>query len=385
MNFRSRRLQQMLIVATYAILLYLVLSHLDRVSAALGYLSGVMTPIVLGICIAYVVNLLLKLVENRLLAPLWEKVPRLARAKRGICLLITFLLVALILTALVMFIVPQIGQSAASLAAQVPSFVNQAGAWLSRLAQNYQVTSTIWQELSLNWKEIASTLSGFVTTTVPQLLNFTIGFTSGVMNLVLGVTLAVYMLLDKERLISMLRKLSYAFLPKAAADHLCAVCREANRIFSSFIAGQIAEACILGTLCALSMTLLRFPYPLLIGVVVGVTALIPILGAYIGTIPSAFIILMESGPLRAVGFVVFIVCLQQFEGNVIYPKVVGGSIGLRGIWVLVAITVGGSLFGLPGMVVGVPVFAVLYTLVRQLTYKRLREKEVPGEEDFPED
>ena len=384
MNFHSRRLQHMLIVATYSILLYLILSNLDKVSGALSHLSGVLAPIVLGICIAYVVNLLLKLVEERLLAPLWKKAPpRLARAKRGICLLITLILVVLILTALVMFIVPQIGQSAASLAVQVPAFVTQLGNWFAQLAQNYELTSTIWQEISQNWKQIATTLSSFVTTTVPQLLSFTMGITSGVMNLVLGITLAIYMLIDKERLISMFRKLTYAFLPKAAANQVCAVCHEANRIFSSFIAGQITEACILGTLCAVGMMIFRFPYALLIGVVVGVTALIPILGAYIGTIPSAFIILMESGPLRAVGFVVFIICLQQFEGNVIYPKVVGSSIGLRGIWVLTAITVGGSLFGLPGMVVGVPVFAVLYTLVRQLTYKRLREKEVPVEDDDP--
>ena len=375
----------MLIVVTYAIVLYLFLSHLETIKASFQYLTGVLTPIIIGVCIAYVVNLLLKVVEERLLAPLWRRVPRLARAKRAIGILLTLLIIVLILAGLVTFIVPQLARSVSSLAVQIPAFLSQASVWIAQLAQQYELTNNLWTTLSQNWREIASTVSTFLSATLPQLFSWTMGVTNSVVNTILGITFALYMLADKERLINMFRKLIYAFLPRSWSDRVCSVCHDANRIFSSFITGQIVEACILGCLCGVGMSILRFPYALLIGVVVGITALIPILGAYIGTIPSAFIILMESGPLRAIGFVIFIICLQQFEGNVIYPKVVGTSIGLRGIWVLAAITVGGSLFGLPGMVVGVPVFAVLYTLVRRYTYNRLRDRDVPVEDEEPDD
>ena len=385
MKFPSRSLRNMLIVVTYAIVLYLFLSHLETIKASFQYLTGVLTPIIIGVCIAYVVNLLLKVVEERLLAPLWRRVPRLARAKRAIGILLTLLIIVLILAGLVTFIVPQLARSVSSLAVQIPAFLSQASAWIAQLAQQYELTNNLWTTLSQNWREIASTVSTFLSATLPQLFSWTMGVTNSVVNTILGITFALYMLADKERLINMFRKLIYAFLPRSWSDRVCSVCHDANRIFSSFITGQIVEACILGCLCGVGMAILRFPYALLIGVVVGITALIPILGAYIGTIPSAFIILMESGPLRAIGFVLFIICLQQFEGNVIYPKVVGTSIGLRGIWVLAAITVGGSLFGLPGMVVGVPVFAVLYTLVRRYTYNRLRDRDVPVEDEEPDD
>lgn len=373
MNLKDKGLGDLLLVVTYAIVLFLGLSNLDKLLGAAGFVVGVLMPIILAVCIAYVINLPMMLVEARLFAPLWRRAPRLAKAKRGISLLTAIALVAAVLVALVMFVVPQIAQSASVLARQIPTFVGKIGEAVSGLLAGYDLTNTIWQRITENWRDIATTVTNFISSTVPQIFSVTMGITSGIINLVLALTLAVYMLLDKERLLSMLRKMCYAFLPTPRAQGLLELGDRANRIFSKFIGGQITEAFILGSLCAIGMWILRMPYALMISVIVAVSALIPILGAYLGVFFGVFIIAMEN-PIQALGFILFFVLLQQFEGNVIYPRVVGGSIGLRGIWVLGAITVGGSLFGLGGMLVGVPVFAVIYGQVRRTTYRRLAEK-----------
>ncbi|MBM6860610.1 AI-2E family transporter, partial [Clostridium saudiense] len=205
--------------------------------------------------------------------------------------------------------------------------------------------------------------------------NITVGFTSGLVNFILSLIFSIYMLLNKERLQLGMKKVLYAFSKKNFADKVMYLGKIANESFSSYIGGQFIEAIIIGVLCFIGMLVLRMPYALLISVLVAVTALIPIFGAFIGTIPSAFIILIID-PMKALWFIIFIIVLQQIEGNLIYPKVVGSSVGLPPIWVMLAMLIGGNTFGLLGMLLGIPTFSVIYKVSREYINKRLNNKNI---------
>jgi len=371
----GNQIKRLLLVITYAVVLYLALSNLNVIFSVLQNILSVLYPMILGVGIAYVLNLLMTLIEERLLGKVMKKTGKARKLKRALSVLLTFITVAALLTGLIMFVVPQVKSSAKLLGDSIPGLYNKAYAYVSSLAAEYNLTSDLLAKINENWKDIMNTLSAFLSNTVPQIFNLTVGLTTGVINLVLGITVSIYLLYSKEKLVLMLRKMLYAFTRKSFADKVSGIASMANATFSRFIGGQVTEAMILGTLCFIGMSIFRMPYPLLISMLIAVTALIPILGAYLGVIPSAFIILMEN-PLKALFFVIFIICLQQFEGSVIYPKVVGKSIGLSGLWVLTAITLGGSLFGLMGMLLGVPAFAVLYILTRNAVYHRLKEKKI---------
>ena len=201
------------------------------------------------------------------------------------------------------------------------------------------------------------------------------GLIGGVFNFIVGFAFSTYMLLQKETLCQNAKKILFAFLDRGKAEVLISVGKLSNEMFAKFVSGQLTEAVIIGILCFLGMSLFSIPYAPLIATIVSVTALVPIFGAFIGTAFGAFLLLMVR-PITAVWFVLFIIVLQQIEGNFIYPKVVGGSIGLPGIWVLFAVTLGGNLFGVMGMLLGVPISAVLYTLLRQSVFRRLKEKKI---------
>ena len=233
--------------------------------------------------------------------------------------------------------------------------------------------------MKIDWAGIGRSLITFATTGAGNLLGSTVQVATSIAgsltNLMFSFFLALYMLLGKEKLIRQIRAVLRAVFPLAAVRRIEAVLSLSARIFASFITGQCTEACILGTLCWLGMTLLRLPYAPMIGALIGFTALIPIVGAFMGTIVGAFMIAMVN-PMSAVWFVVFLLTLQQFEGNLIYPRVVGSSVGLPGIWVLSAVTIGGAISGIVGMLFSVPVASILYALVRTGTRRRLKEKQI---------
>jgi predicted PurR-regulated permease PerM len=277
-----------------------------------------------------------------------------------------------------MFIVPQLSNSISTLAANIPGYLESLQSFVDDLSGRYNFSGDFAQYITLNWNEILSKAGQFISKAFPQILTFTAGLTNGVINLSIGLIVAIYLLAEKEKMIKILKKLIYAFTPEKTAARLMDTGAQVNRTFQSFISGQITEALILGLLVFIGMLIFRFPYAILCAVIISITSLIPVLGAWIGALPSAFIILM-SEPSKAIWFIIFIIVLQQIEGNLIYPKVVGNSIGLGGLWVLFAIIVGGSLFGIAGMLFGVPVFAVVYTIVRRTVNRRLREKNIETE------
>ena len=373
---------------TYGIVLYLTLSHLGVLAGAGSYIMAVLRPVIIGVVMAYVINLLMRPMETKWLVGLWRHSPRLARGKRGICIVLSILGVLAIITALCVFILPQVGDSLLSLANNIPGYLVDAGDFFNELEDKLDmenpIISYLWKTAE-DWINQSGTLiKNFVGGAATWLLGVLTGLASGIINGFLGLIFAIYILADKEHLNYIYHRLLRAIFKDRVRERIEYIVRKIDRAFGGFISGQLIEACILGTLCFIGLTIVGLfvggmPYSLLISVLVGATSIIPILGAYLSAIPSALLILLID-PVKALIFVIFLIVLQQFEGNVIYPKVVGTSIGIGGMWVLLALTVGGNLMGITGMVLGIPTFAVIYALVREFCDKRIAKKEAAEKE-----
>jgi predicted PurR-regulated permease PerM len=325
---------------------------------------------------AFILNLPMTFFENKVFNLLDNQKSGYARKlKRPLSILATFITVIGLVIALALFVIPELISSISTLLNAVPDYVRSFEKLINQYISSTEILQNAYDTLMTTWKELLTIVGGLLTTSLTSILTTTISITSGVVNFVLSIVLTIYMLASKETLLYHSKKILYAFVFKPLADKIIRVIRLSNTTFSKFITGQCIEAVILGILCFIGMNIFSMPYSLLVSVLIGVTALIPVFGAFIGTIPSVFLILLIN-PMQALWFIVFILCLQQFEGNVIYPKVVGNSVGLPAIWVMLAMLVGGSTLGLIGMLIGIPVFSVAYQLIREYTNKRLDSKQI---------
>ncbi len=296
-----------------------------------------------------------------------KKYKKYLKFKRPLSVFFTFITVFLVILSLISFIIPQLIDSISKLTNAVPSYMKSFEIFISKYVTHTEILNTVWNNFLSAWKEVIQ-FTG-------QVVNITVGFTSGLFNFILSIIFSIYMLLNKEDLQLGMKKVLYSFIRKSFADRVIRLGKISNEVFSSYIGGQFIEAIIIGVLCFIGMIILRMPYALLISVLIAVTALIPIFGAFIGTIPSAFIILIID-PMKAIWFVIFIIVLQQVEGNLIYPKVVGGSIGLPPIWVMLAMIIGGNAFGFIGILLGIPIFSVVYKVFKEIVDKRLKKLEL---------
>ncbi len=341
----------------------------------LSLIIGALAPLVTGVVIAYVVNIVMvsyeKIYFPKAKAKFFEK------SRRPVCMVAALLTIIAIIVLIVALIVPELVKAIQLLIAKLPGaldwlFSNETV--LKILPENY-----LDEIQNINWTKNINDLLEFLKEhmgTIAQTATDAIASVVGVITtFVIGLIFALYLLASKEKLRSQLFELMENYLPKKWYGRLRHLFSVANRCFHSFIVGQVTDASILGLLCTLGLLIMRMPYAPMIGVLVGFTALIPVVGGYIGAIVGAFLILTES-PIKALIFIIFLVLLQQFEGNLIYPKIVGDKVGLPAIWVLAAVTVGGGLGGIPGMLVGVPTAATIYSLVREGIYKRREEREL---------
>lgn len=378
------------------IVLFCVLWNLSAVLDRLGTFIGIFSPIVLGFMIAFVLNLPMRALERQ-----WDRLAgRLSKSgskkkkkatnkwgkllggiatavRRPLCLLLSIVLILLVLSAVVALILPEIGKAILLIVDETPGYLKKLKEFWTSYTEQYPAISEYISNLDINWDEALKSLVGFVGSGTVGVVGSTllrvINSITGVVNFVIALIFAVYVLLCKETLARQAGKLLTAFLPKKPREVFLHVVKTSHRIFCAFVAGQCIEAVILGSLCTLGMLLFRFPYAAMVGALVGVTALVPVVGGLIGEGVGAFLILMQN-PFQALMFLVFMVVLQQIEGNLIYPRVVGSSVGLPGMWVLAAVMVGGSFGGVAGMLFAVPVASVLYTLLREYTAYRLENK-----------
>ena len=378
MDLNRENMRKLMLLITFAILLFVGVQKLDVVLEALSFVWGILFPLILGGIIAFILNVPMAALERLLFrnkekpGHTWQK-----KLARPVSLVLSILLVLAIVALVIFVVVPELGATLLSLGSTIEAFLPKAQLWLENLFQNNEQIVEWIGSLEVNWSKIVETIFNFFRNGAGNVLSSTVSVAMGIIGafttFFIGLIFACYILLQKEKLGSQSRKLLLAVFPKKQADWILHVFALSHRTFSSFITGQCLEAVILGTMFFVVMSFLRFPYALMISVLIGFTALIPVFGAFIGCAVGAFLILMVN-PMQAVAFVAVFLILQQIEGNLIYPHVVGGSVGLPSIWVLAAVSIGGSLMGVMGMLVFIPLVSVLYTLLKEWVNQRLEKK-----------
>lgn len=370
----KNKVKESLIVGTYIVVLAFLLLNAKGVMMLLGNIMVIIKPIIIALAMAFVLNILMRIFENKVFFFLDKQKSKFLRnLKRPLSILATFLFVIGMIVGITLFVIPQFIESLSTLIDAVPGYLNSFEAMLDKHLSSIELMKVIQDSVIDAWKEVLQVVGQLIGKSVTGILSVTVNITNMIFNFVVALVLAIYLLANKEKLILQSKKLLFAFLKRDVVEKILEVGRLTNVTFSSFIGGQCTEAIILGVLCFIGMNIFKMPYALLISVLISVTSLIPVFGAFIGTIPAVFIILIIN-PIKAIWFVIFIIVLQQLEGNIIYPKVVGSSVGLSAIWVMVAITVGGSAFGLIGMLIGVPTVSVIYQLVSNATNNKLNKK-----------
>lgn len=374
---------------TFGICLLVGLLNIKYLVGYLGLFMNIITPILIGLGVAFILNIPMSFIENHFLAFMnrfknkkrrfVKKNRDINKGKRMIAIALTFIFVIGILAGLITFVIPQVSESVDTLMVKLPGYVDSFNALVDEALAFFNLPSTLWTDINIEWETLMEQFGSLLLSSVPEIFNATKNITVGFFNVIMGIVISIYLLADKENLLALKDKLIYAYIRKDRADFIQDVSVTANQVFHGFIAGQITEAFILGTLCTVGLAILQIPYALLIGVLVGMTSVIPVFGAFLGAVPSGFILLVVN-PIYCLIFVIYIIALQQVESNVIYPRVVGGSIGLSGLWVLVGMIIGGSLFGFLGIILGIPSFAVFYAVFRKITNERIEKITAEQEE-----
>lgn len=356
----------------FVTVLILAIKYFDQVMKIAGNLWGVVYPLILGCVIAYVLNIILKKVE-KLYFPKSQK-SWVLKSRRIVSIFISIFLILAIFVLIVTLIVPELVNAFLVIGQEIPIVFERLKVFLVEHSQDIPTIEKWINSINIDWENMTKKLIDYATSGVGGILNSTFSFvgvlTNGIVNFVISLIFAIYILSAKEVLHSQINRMINVYMKEKFSNTLRKIAKTADETFSSFIVGQCTEAVVLGIFCTIGMWIFKFPYAPMIGAFIGATALIPVVGAYVGAVVGVFMILTVD-PMKALFFVLFIVILQQIEGNLIYPRVVGSSIGLPGIWVLAAVTVGGGIGGVVGMLMGVPVAATVYKLIGE----NVREKE----------
>lgn len=377
MTIDKKTIRKVFWIAVGSIFFYWLLHETDRFKILWTNVKDIFAPFVLGAALAFILNVLMRPIERRL------EMIRNPGLRRAVSLVLTFVAIALILFGVVRLLIPQISETVAMLIPKLTDFFlrveKEALGFLEANPELLAWVSANTNLASLDWSSLVqkamSILKNSLTVIAGGAFSAVGTFTGGLVDAVIGLVFSLYCLSQKEVLARQSRRLLYAFLPEKVSDEIIRIMRLTNVTFSNFISGQCLEAVILGAMFAVTMAVLKLPYIPLISVLIAVTALVPIVGAFVGCAVGAFLILVND-PMQAAIFIVMFLILQQIEGNLIYPKVVGTSIGLPGMWVLLAVTVGGEVMGIMGMLVMIPLVSVCYTLLRDITYKRVAERQI---------
>lgn len=380
-------------IAAGVVILYCALQNITQITGLFGTVISILSPVLFGFVIAFILNIPMTFLEGKwnMLAEKYAEVSvgkkkkrvRKQKAsfgnqlKRPICLLLSIAFIVGVLTLVLRLVIPELGKTLTLLMRDIPEFIKDVIAWAEAHADELPMLAEQISELQIDWEKTGKEFLSTLGSSAVGLVNFTVATLSvtfgALIDFIVAFIFSIYVLLNKEKLGAQFHKLLVAYLPKKPREICLHVTHTAYHVFSRFITGQCTEAVILGSLCAAGMILFRFPYAAMVGALVGVTALIPVVGAFLGAGVGAFMIFMQD-PLQALLFVVYLTVLQQLEGNIIYPRVVGQSVGLPAMWVMAAVAVGGGIGGIGGMLLAVPVASIAYTLLRENVNKKIAQK-----------
>lgn len=375
-------------VIAASICFYFLVFHGDRFSAQINSIITVASPVIYGIIFAYLLTPIVNGLERKLFIPLFTRNSSTLTAKkkkimRILSVIITIIIVIFLIYAFFSILIPNIVKSVKSISYQLPYYVQNLSRWSAKfLEDNPDIERLVIQVLDMYSEELNNYLNNNIVPQMETLLKTVslsmIGLFKVLWNFIIGVIISIYVLFSKELFAGQAKKITYAIFSNQNANNLIKDCRFISDTFIGFISGKIIDSIIIGCICFAGTTLLEMPYALLISVIIGITNIIPFFGPYLGAIPSAILILMVN-PVKCLYFIIFILILQQIDGNVIGPKILGDSTGLSGFWVIFSITIFGGLLGILGMIIGVPFFAVVYAMVRRVIERKLVKKGLPLE------
>lgn len=384
MDLNKNNIKKIFFLCVGVILVYVALQNMNIVFQFLNWMLYVLMPFIIAGCMTFFLNVPLKAIEKHLFRPKNGKPVSQAKekARRPVAIVLSLVLFILIIAALLIIVIPELAKSIQMLANSIPSSLNKLQEWINELCEQNETINNFVSGLSIDWNLISTTIMNFLQNDaanfVGSIMNMLSSVVGIVVNIFLGIVLAIYTLMRKEKLSSDLKKLIYSILPMKTCDYIVEVAALTNQSFYNCITGQMAECVILGSLTALGMTIFGFPYAPLIGVLIAILSWIPMFGVGIGIVVGAVLILTVS-PMQTIWFVVFMVCLQQIEGNFIFPRVVGSNIGLPPIFLVSAIIIFSNFFGIIGLLVSGAVTSVLYALLRRFVYTRIKERNIPKE------
>ncbi|MBS6501327.1 MULTISPECIES: AI-2E family transporter [Clostridium] len=360
------------IVAISVILFYLAISQVTIFTDKLDSILVVMQPFIIGFSIAYIVNFLLNFYENKVFETKYIKKIKL-KSKRGLAILFSYITTFFIISMFVKFLLPQLIDSVVGLVNDIPSYITNTTNFVNEIIMKLNIEDQYSQVLMDNFNSLVNYIIRFATNLIPALGGFLASVASSIWNVILGIIVSVYLLIDKEKLCALSKKITYGLFPESYADEIIKLVDRSNHTFGRFLVGKIIDSLIIGVLTFIILTIFKMPYTVLVSVIVGITNIIPFFGPFIGAIPS-FIIILFVSPVQALWFLLIILFIQQLDGNVIGPKILGDSIGISAFWILFSILVAGKLLGIVGMIIGVPLFAIFYSIVKEFIESKLRKK-----------
>lgn len=378
MKYNKEDIKSILKIIIIGLLIYWILNNLIVINTIFNNVFSVLFPFILGVCIAFILNLPMKFFES--LFSKSKKVKIKPILTRFLAILMSIIVIILVLMILLTIIIPQLINVVTLLLEKAPYFTEQIKIIADETLENEDIKNII-NEINVDTEQIKIALTENIKTIILSSINIISKTIKGITSFVIAIVFAFYLLLSKEKIKKWVKKILFAYIPKKKAQYILKIGRLSNNTFRKFILGQLTEACILGALCFLGMLILRIPYAGTIGVLVGITALVPIVGAFIG-VAIGILLIITVDPIKAIIFIIFFLILQQIEGNLIYPKVVGNSVGLPGILVLFAVTIGGNLFGVVGMLIGLPIVSIIYTILKEDVNYRLSKRNIENNESM---
>lgn len=360
------------LVICASILLYFAISEIDVFTSNINSLITTLLPFIIGGSIAYILNFVLKFFEDRIFILVGlDKLK--GKSRRGVALLFTYLTAAVVMYLFIHFVLPQLIDSIVGLANNVPLYVNNASIEIDKLISGLNIQDEYLDVILEKWNELVEYIIPIITNMVPVLGNLVVTLTSSIFNIIIGIIVSIYILIDKEKFISLSKKIVFAVFPEKRAIRTLEISRRSNETFGKFLSGKILDSFIIGVLTFIILAIFKMPYTLLVSVIIGITNIIPFFGPFIGAIPSAIIILFVS-PIQALWFIGIIIVIQQIDGNIIGPKILGDSIGISAFWILFSLLIFSKLLGIVGMVIGVPIFAVMYSIIKENIEESLRRR-----------
>lgn len=374
-NIAKRTLSNIIVVSV-GIILFFIIKNLGGIFNKVGEIIKLLMPFIYGFSMAYLLAIPLKFLEDKVLKFMDKK--NQYKAKRFISITITYISAAILISIIFSILVPELSRSIYTLLENIPDYIKALEEYINNIVIALNLNGDMVEDIVKDFNSISKYITSIAGTAVLDLFQFSANITQYILNIFIATIISIYLLAGKEKFFAQIKKFLYAMLPEKPVKYVIELTRSSHKTFIGFLGGKLLDSLIIGIICFVGMNIFKMPYPLLVSFIIGITNVVPVFGPFIGAVPSVIIIFIAS-PIKALWFILFILVLQQFDGNILGPKILGNSTGLTAFWVMFAILLGNGLFGVVGMILGVPTFAVIYSIIVSVINNALKEKGLPVE------